>query len=375
MKEVGKGLIGLYRGILQPFSRLSSSFLKFGSRRRSGSNDLILQRRSFFTYSSLFAAGIGLTLLISACNQTDVSSVATTETATNSSSPAGATVVQMGYQKASFILLALKQNRELENRLKPLGISVEWNQFPSGPKLLEGMSANGVDFGYVAPAPPISAQAAGVPLVYTAGEPLATATEAILIPKDSPIQKVEDLKGKKVAFNKGSNVQYVLAKAVERVGLKYSDVQPVFLPTAEGRSAFERGDIDAWVIWDPFLTAAQKQTGARVLVDGKGLMSNGSFYIATRSFVEQNPDTVKIIVEELEKASICANKNKDAFVKICADSMGMDTSIMETALSKYNFEIEPITSEHVAGQQKIADTFYSLKLIPEQIKIEDAVLK
>lgn len=100
-------------------------------------------------------------------------------------------------------------------------------------------------------------------------EPPAPHSEAILVPKGSSIQSVKELKGKKVALNKGSNVHYLLVRALEDAGLKYSDIQPVYLPPADARAAFERGSVDAWVIWDPYQAAAEKQLQARTCVTAR----------------------------------------------------------------------------------------------------------
>jgi hypothetical protein len=145
-----------------------------------------------------------------------------------------------------------------------------------------------VDFGTVGEAPPIFAQAAGANLVYVGNEPPSPGSEAIVVPKDSKLRSLADLKGKKVVLNKGSNVHYLLVKALEKAGLGYKDIDVVYLPPADARAAFERGAVDAWAIWDPFLAAAEKQLGARVLADGKGLVANHQFYLAARPYAEKN---------------------------------------------------------------------------------------
>jgi sulfonate transport system substrate-binding protein len=180
-------------------------------------------------------------------------------------------VIRIGYQKYGTLIL-LKAKGSLEARLKPLGYRVAWAEFPAGPPLLEALNAGAIDFGSVGETPPIFAQAAaGARLTYVAHEPPAPRGEAILVPKDSPIRTVADLKGKKVALNKGSNVHYLLVRALEQAGVGYGEIQPVFLPPADARAAFERGAVDAWVIWDPYQAAAEAATGARTLADGTGL--------------------------------------------------------------------------------------------------------
>src|ERR1700755_2450579 len=190
-------------------------------------------------------------------------------------------VVRIGYQKYGKLVL-LKGRGTLEDKLKPLGYCVAWTEFPSAPPLLEALNVGAIDFGIAGETPPIFAQAAGAPLVYLAYDPPAPQGEAILVPKDSPLKSVADLRGKKVALNKGSNVHYLLVKALEKAGVKYSEIDPVFLAPADARAAFERGAVDAWVIWDPFQAAAEAATGARTLADGTGIVANYQFYFASR---------------------------------------------------------------------------------------------
>src|SRR5687767_109214 len=123
--------------------------------------------------------------------------------------------VRIGFQKYGKLIL-LKSKGSLEKKLAPLGFKVTWTEFPAGPQLLEAVNVGAIDFGNTGEAPPIFAQAAGTPLLYVAHEPPAPRGEAILVPKDSPIKSVTDLKGKKVALNKGSNVHYLLVKALEK---------------------------------------------------------------------------------------------------------------------------------------------------------------
>src|SRR5258708_39704302 len=187
-------------------------------------------------------------------------------------------VVRIGYQKYGKLVL-LKGRGTLEKKLGPLGYTVSWTEFPSGPPLLEALNVGSIDFGISGETPPIFAQAPGAPLVYLAYDPPAPQGEAILVPKDSSLKSVADLRGRKVALNKGSNVHYLLVKALEKAGLKYTDIEPVFLAPADALAAFTRGSIDAWVIWDPYEAAAEALTGARILADGTGLVANRQLYL------------------------------------------------------------------------------------------------
>ena len=281
-------------------------------------------------------------------------------------------VLRIGHQKG--LLSLLKGRGKLEQRLAPLGVKVTWTEFTAGPVQLEALNVGSIDFGDVGEAPPIFAQAAGAPLAYVAATPPRPASEAVLVPKDSAIKTVADLKGKKVAFNKGSNVHYFLVKLLEKHGLKYADVQPIFLPPADARAAFEKGSVDAWVIWDPFLAAAEHSLGARVLADAKGVVNNRSYYFSSLPYARQNPDVTKVLIEELSKLDTWGSANRDALAAEFAPLWGLPKPAVDIAVQRSVYGTGPITPAILQEQQAIADTFFDLKLIPKKIRLLDAAV-
>ena len=285
----------------------------------------------------------------------------------------GEVQVRIGYQKYGTLTL-LKGRGTLEKRLAEQGVGVKWTEFPAGPVLLEGLNVGSIDFGTVGEAPPIFAQAAGANLVYVGNEPASPASEAIVVPKGSGLRTLADLKGKKIALNKGSNVHYLLLKALEKAGVAYADIQPVFLPPADARAAFERGSVDAWAIWDPFLAAAEKQLGARVLADGKGLVANYQFYLASRTYAEKNPDILRIVLDEVAKVDDWGRNNPEEVATILSAQTGLGKDVVALAASRYAYGVKPVSVDVIASQQRVADAFSSLKLIPKPILVKDALL-
>ncbi|MBU7573662.1 MAG: sulfonate ABC transporter substrate-binding protein [Hydrogenophaga sp.] len=283
--------------------------------------------------------------------------------------------LRIGYQKSASLFVLQKAQGTLEKKLAPLGFGVKWVEFPAGPQLLEGLNVGAVDVGYVGEAPPIFAQAAGAQFVYFGHDPAAPRAEAILVTRDSPIKSVADLKGKKVALNKGSNVHYLLVKQLEKHGLKITDITPVYLAPADGRAAFESRNVDAWVIWDPFQAAAEKATGARVLADGTGnVVNNYQYYLGARNFVSKNPKVIEALFEDSVAQGIWLKKNLRQAAELIAPLQGLPVDVVELALQRYEFNVKPITPAVAADQQKIADTFFELKLIPKAIKVNEAVV-
>jgi sulfonate transport system substrate-binding protein len=286
-----------------------------------------------------------------------------------------AATLRIGYQKAASTLVLLKAHGALEKKLAPLNVEVKWLEFAAGPQLLEGLNLGSIDFGYVGEVPPIFALAAGAPLVYTAYELPTPEAEGILVPKDSPIRTIADLKGRKIAFNKGSDVHWLVVKALEDAGLKYGDIQPAYLAPADARAAFQNGAIDAWAIWDPFFVAAQTQIGARVLTTAKGIVNRHQYFVSTRSFSEKNAEVVKILMQELGEVGQWVRDNYAEAAKELAPIQGLEPDIIEASLRHYEHIYKPIDDAVLADQQRIADTFYELKLIPQKLTVKDAVVR
>ncbi|MBC7585488.1 MAG: ABC transporter substrate-binding protein, partial [Tardiphaga sp.] len=202
--------------------------------------------------------------------------------------------VRIGYQKSSTLTAILKTNGELEKALAPLGVKISWHEFSSGLPLLEAINTGNVDFGAdVADTVPLFAQAAGAKLAYIAEEAASPAAQAILVPAESPIKSLADLKGRKIAVTKGAGSHYLLLAALGKAGLNFKDISPAYLPPADGRIAFVGGNVQAWVAWDPFLTSALKQSGARVLADGgNGLASYKRYYLSSAAYAERRSDVL-----------------------------------------------------------------------------------
>ncbi len=279
----------------------------------------------------------------------------------------GSRVLRIGHQKGW--LSILKGRGTLEKRLTPLGVKVTWTEFTAGPVQLEALNVGSIDFGDVGEAPPIFAQAAGAPLVYVGATVPRPALEAVVVPKDSPIRSVADLKGKRVAYNKGSNVQYFLVKLLQKHGLQFSDVQSVYLAPADARAAFERGAVDAWVIWDPFLAAAQQTLQARLLADATGVVNNRGYYFSSRDFATKNTDVLRIALQEINGIDAWVAHNKEAAAAELSKVLGLDTSITSLYVNRVRFGVAPVTRDILAEQQEIADTFHTLKLIPKKLNL------
>jgi sulfonate transport system substrate-binding protein len=303
--------------------------------------------------------------------QQEPSPAASTTVSTNTSK---SKVLRIVRSKQLTALAVLEKQGTLEKRLEPLGIKVKWPEFAAGPQQLEALNAGGLDIASTAESPPIFAQAAGTPLVYLATTYFNGKAVSLLVPTNSPVKSVADLKGKKVAFQKASIGHYLLVKALEKEGLKLSDVQSIFLPPPDANVAFSQGKVDAWFIWEPFVSRAEKSGAGRVLLDGGTLRDTGNFYSTTRQFYEENPETIKIFLEELQKAEVWSKEHRHEMLELLSSTVGIEVKTLDKMYEKYEFGVRPITEETINKQQEVADLWYNLKLIPKKVTVRDGFL-
>lgn len=291
--------------------------------------------------------------------------------AVRAQSSSGPGELRLGYQKGSLALVVLKESARLEQRLK--GSKIVWVEFPAGPPLLEALAVGSIDLGATGDSPPVFAQAAGKDLVYVAYESPAPEGSAVVVPVNSPIRSLEDLKGKRVAFTKGSSAHFLTAQVLKKAGLGLADIQPLYLQPADARAAFEGGNVDAWTIWDPYYAAIEQSGKARVLTTSKGLTSNNSFYLASSRLARQHPATIAAVLEELNKVSTAASRPQDT-AQLITRLLGLEPAVVERFVARRpGSPVLPLTPQIVAEQQAVADTFHQARLIPAAIKVADAV--
>lgn len=283
-------------------------------------------------------------------------------------------VARIGFQKSGTVLLSLKAKRTLEKTLQPSGIKVQWSEFPAGLPMVEALNAGAIDIAYVGEAPPIFAQAANGSITrYVAYDPYGPRAEGILVARNSKINKLADLKGKRIAVQKGSNAHYLLVKALKSAKLSPSQVTISFLKPSDARAAFERGDVDAWSVWDPFLAAAESKASARLLTDARGLAPNLGYYLSSVPFIRNQPTTLRRVLEAIRSEAKVVSSNPKATAAFLAPSLGIDAATLAKAEQRRKHDALPITDAIIDKQQDVADTFSDLKLIPRPIRVKEAV--
>jgi sulfonate transport system substrate-binding protein len=283
------------------------------------------------------------------------------------------TTIRIGFQKSSTLINILKANGQLEKGLADLGLTVKWSEFSSGLPLLEALNVGAVDLsGDVADTVPIFAQAAGANLTYVASEAPSPSAQALLVPANSPIRSVAELKGKKIAVTKASGSHYLLIAALAQAGLKFRDIEPAYLTPADGRAAFEKGAVDAWVTWDPFIAAVEKQSNARVLANGTGTANYQRYYLASSSFANSRPDVLKFVFTKLKETGEWVKKNPEAAAQILAPAWGLDPAVVSLANSRRSYDVRSVSSDNLIEEQKIADAFFDQGALPKRIDATNA---
>jgi sulfonate transport system substrate-binding protein len=281
--------------------------------------------------------------------------------------------IRIGYQKNGVLVIA-RQQATLEQHFTPQGIAVKWVDFSSGPPMMEAMNVGSIDYGAVGDSPPVFAQSAGAAIVYAAGQPI-TNGQGILVPKGSSIRNIADLRGKRVGFTKGSSAHNVVVHTLEKAGLSYADITPVYLTPPDAGPAFANGSIDAWAIWDPYFAIGETKQNGRILVNASEITKTNSFYIANRDFAKSRGSVLQQIIDVTSSTAKWAETHRDEVAKSLSAVTGIPLDIQTIAANRSSFAVGPVTEDIIATQQGVADRFFKLGLIPKPVVVRDAVWK
>lgn len=279
---------------------------------------------------------------------------------------------RIGYQKNGILVVA-KQQGTIEQALKPLGVTVRWTEFSFGPPVLEALGVGAIDFGQTGAPPPVFAQAAGNSLLYLAAQDSGGSGEAILVPQGSPLKTLADLKGKRVAFAKGSSAHYLVVVALEKAGLTYADIEPVTLAPADAAAAFARGAVDAWAIWDPYFAIAERQPGTRILASASEIAKPSNYFLGNRDYTQANAPVVQAVLAALGEVAAWCEAHRPEVAALLSKGTGVPLDATQRAVDRSLYVIAPLTEASIADQQRVADRFHALGLITNPIRVRDAV--
>ncbi|RHW36784.1 aliphatic sulfonate ABC transporter substrate-binding protein [Lysinibacillus yapensis] len=281
--------------------------------------------------------------------------------------------VRIGIQQSLSPLWIAKENGWFEEAFKELGVEVEWVEFQSGPPQFEGIAAGKLDFTDVGNTPVIGGQAADVPFKEIAVTADGMLANAILVNGDSGIKTVEDLKGKKIAVAKGSSAFGFLYQVLKKYNIDPSEVEIIQLQPDEATPAFENGSVDAWSIWEPFISIQTIRNDAEILINGKEMnLSSPSFAVARQGIIDEHPEFVSTFLEVYARAAEWRTDNKEEAIEFFSKARELEPEVVESVLNNTNYFVSPITDEFNAGQQKVADLLFELGAIEKSIDTSKA---
>lgn len=260
--------------------------------------------------------------------------------------------------------------------LKTLPFKVSWSDFTSGPPMLEAISSGSADIGGVGDAPPVFAAAGGENIEIVGARTTPSGDQdALVVPKNSPIKTIAQLKGKKIAYGSGSSGNYDLLTVLNKASLTTKDVQMVNLQPAQALAAFTSGSVDAWDIWPPYVQQVVAQDGAKVLAVGPDYGSPYSFQVASKSALAnpQKSAAIKIYLETLNKAYQWTADHPDQWGAAWSDAAGLPTSITDVAADVDKQVPVTITSAVTASEQGLVTQFYKAGLIPNNVNVSQYV--
>ena len=311
-----------------------------------------------------------LSLGLSACQKQEQPKQST---ATEKAPAQDIKTISVGFQKSALNLLVARDEKLLEQQFP--NAKIEWKEFPAGPQMLEALAVGAVDYGYVGNTPPIFAQAASKDLSYIGYEVVANESLAVVVPANSPIKTVQALRGKRIAVQKGSSAHELLSKTLAKAGLGWSDIQPIWLPPADARAAFDKKSVDAWAIWDPFLSAAQLDAEAKVLIESGDFPKTYSFYVANPKVIQAHPEAPAKFLQALNASDQWITTHQDVALQIYQNSTGLAPHVATQAFA-HRLKPSPVQAlnhEVIQAQQNIADQFQQLGLIPNKINVQPIV--
>ncbi|WP_442866841.1 ABC transporter substrate-binding protein [Acidovorax sp. NCPPB 4044] len=279
---------------------------------------------------------------------------------------AGRTVLRAGDQKGGLRAL-LEASGELR---QPLAYDIQWSEFPAAAPLAEALNADAVDFGPIGDAPLLFTLAAGSGVKAFAANRSDPYGTAVLVRPDAPYRSAADLKGLRIATNRGSIGHFVALKALESAGLGPQDAQIRFIPPAEAKLALTQGAVDAWATWEPYTALAETSGHARVLVSGRGLSSGLSFLAATDKALATRRGALADFKARVERAQRWWYRNAQPFGETLARIIGIPAEAARLQFERRATRWLPIDAAVLADQQRTADFYLSAGLLRRRLDVQ-----
>ncbi|WP_329305594.1 ABC transporter substrate-binding protein [Streptomyces anulatus] len=260
-----------------------------------------------------------------------------------------------------------------QQELEPLGESVAFHPYSNGVRTGELLSRGVIDFGGTGSTPPVTAQAAGHDLVYTAVSAPRPEHGALLVPEDSPLRTAADLKGRTVHLAIGSWQTHLIAKALDDAGLSYADDITAERSTEHSEQLLRTGAVAAWVAQGPQLAAARRTGGLRTLIRTGDVITDRSVFFTRRALAEERPEIIDALTRALRRADDWAAAHPRDAARIASADLGGTVEDWESALAALPWRIEEVGDAFLAEQQQAADIFHRTGFIERPVTVAHAV--
>lgn len=279
------------------------------------------------------------------------------------------TTLKLDYAYYAPTSLVVKEQKLLEKALPKT--QIKWVFSQGSNRSLEYLNSNSIDFSSTAGLAAVLSRANGSPIktVYIQSQPEWT---ALVVAKNSPIKKLQDLKGKKIAATKGTDPFLFTLQALDTVGLNKRDVQLVHLQHPDGKTALERGQVDAWAGLDPLMASAQIQSGANLLYRNVGFNSY-SVLSTKESFSKESPEAVEAVIKAYEQARKWAKANPEKLAELLAREAKLPLAVANLQLSRTNFDQNTPSTKHVSALKKSGSILTEEELVRKGTDVNQVI--
>lgn len=278
--------------------------------------------------------------------------------------------INIAYQVASTVILVAKAKGFYEEEFAKDGTAVKYGLFIAGPPLIEAFAGGRQDVGHVGDMPPVTARASGVDLKIIANAGIVPFSNAIFVPKNSPVASVKDLKGKKVAVQVGSASHHFIYLALQKNGLQIGDINLVNLAPPDQKAALEAGNVDAAVVWEPWGSSFEAAGVARLLLDSTDLKPSISVFIARTDFIKQNPDLIERFLKVNQRTVEYIKKNPEEALALLAKETKLPAEVLRKSFEGTDWNPR-ITDSHIEAYRQTKDFLKETKVLKKDFDIKD----
>lgn len=283
--------------------------------------------------------------------------------------------VTIGYQKADPVDIA-RQHGELIKKMKAKGYQVVFKEFSDGAALMTALKSGAIDYARVDDTPPVTAKAAGTDIALIAAGATKEYGSGILVGKNSQITNLKQLKGKTIAYQKGTAAQYLIIQALKKAGLSTNDVKLVNMDQSSASVAFAKGSVDAWVTWDPYTATAQVNQEAKLLTNGTGLAKNRDFLISTQNYAKTHTALSKLLTTYINDDMTWANNHHTQLIAMLSKTLKLSDAVIQKMVERrtYAMALVKADSSIVDEENQIANTFYQEGVVTEKVDMKTTLV-